>query len=95
GDLYPKESPEDVNRQKLLAALKVYMQIHNMETDWGSVEQAPSESLVNSLSMICPFEPAEKQALLEAATVTARSAALEALMRMSAAADGQEASRLQ
>jgi Lon protease-like protein len=36
--------------------------------------------------MVCPFEPAEKQALLEAPTDTERAAALLTLLRMGALA---------
>ena len=84
-DLHAEENTDDVNREKLLAALKTYMHIHNMETDWESVQQAPPESLVNSLSMICPFEPTEKQALVEAATVSDRAEILTALIEMATA----------
>ncbi len=84
-DLHAPENTSDVNREKLLAALKTYMQIHNMETDWDSVKQAPPESLVNSLSMICPFEPKEKQALVEAGSVSERAEILTALIEMATA----------
>ncbi len=86
-DLHPQESAEDVNREKLLAALKTYMRLNNMETDWDSVQQAPPESLVNSLSMICPFEPKEKQALVEAPTVSERAEILTALIEMATASN--------
>ena len=41
--------------------------------------------MINSLSMALPFEPAEKQALLESATIDDRARALTALMRIDAA----------
>ncbi len=37
-----------------------------MQADWNSVMTAPGEALINALAMMCPFDPAEKQALLEA-----------------------------
>jgi Lon protease-like protein len=43
---------------------------------------APAESLVNALAMLCPFEPAEKQALLEAKCLTDRVDTLVALLEM-------------
>ena len=56
-----------------------------MKADWKSVMTAPPESLVNALAMMCPFEPAEKQALLEAPSWIERVATLVALLEMSTA----------
>jgi len=44
----------------------------------------PDTALVNTLAMVCPFEPPEKQALLEATTETDRADALLALLQMGA-----------
>ena len=49
---------------------------------------APGEALVNSLAMMCPFDPAEKQALLEAPGFQERYSTLVALLEMSADGDG-------
>jgi len=46
---------------------------------------APPESLVNALAMMCPFEPAEKQALLEAPSWVERVATLVTLLEISTA----------
>jgi Lon protease-like protein len=43
---------------------------------------APAESLVNALAMMCPFEPAEKQALLEAPSWVERVATLVTLLEI-------------
>lgn len=56
----------DFPRDRLLAALKDYLSRRDLKADWKSVLSAPPETLVNALAMLCPFEPAEKQALLEA-----------------------------
>ena len=63
-----------------------------MDIDWDTAESAPMEALVNSLSMALPFEPAEKQALLEAGDLLGRGEALTALMRIDAADAGDDAS---
>jgi putative photosynthetic complex assembly protein len=47
-----------------------------LDIDWETAETAPMEALVNSLSMALPFEPAEKQALLEAMGLMSRAEAL-------------------
>jgi uncharacterized protein len=72
-----------VSRDKLIKALKPYLTEHSMQTDWKSIEEAPAETLVNALSMICPFDAREKQALLEAPSVKERADALIALLEMS------------
>jgi Lon protease-like protein len=49
------------------------------------VNTAPAAALVNSLSMALPFDPAEKQALLEAPGLEERRAALTALLEIDSA----------
>lgn len=70
------------SRQNLLEALKVYLQVNNLDTDWESISTAPTDTLINSLAMICPFDPTEKQALLEAENVQDRCEILSALLQM-------------
>ena len=82
-------------RDSFLDALRAYLDARGLDIDWDMAETAPAEALVNSLSMALPFEPAEKQALLEAADLTARTAALDALMRIDAAEPGDEAPLMQ
>ena len=50
-------------------------------------KKAKEEILVNSLSMLCPFEPEEKQVLLEAETIVNRLDVLVALMQLSSEND--------
>jgi Lon protease-like protein len=73
---------EDFPRDRLLAALKDYLSNRDMKADWKSVMTAPGEALVNALAMMCPFEPAEKQALLEAQSFVERASTLVALLEM-------------
>jgi len=82
GDLVANES-SDVPRERLIAALKAYLSRRDLKADWRSVMSAPAETLVNALAMLCPFEPAEKQALLEAPGWEERVATLVALLEMS------------
>ena len=75
-------SDEEVPRERLLAALKSYLNSRDMQADWKSVMTAPAEALVNALAMMCPFDPAEKQALLEAQSFQDRATTLLALLEM-------------
>ncbi len=76
----------DFPRDRLLAALKEYLSTRDLKADWRSVVSAPAETLVNALAMLCPFEPAEKQALLEAPGWAERVDTLVALLEISSIA---------
>jgi Lon protease-like protein len=73
------------DRLRFLRALKSYLERRGMDVDWDAAKTAPGEALVNSLAMLLPFEPAEKQALLEAPSVDDRREALIALMEIDTA----------
>jgi Lon protease-like protein len=73
-----------IDRVGLLDALSRYFESNGIEGDWDAIEETPDEKLVTSLAMICPFEPPEKQALLEAPTLPERAATMTAILRMSA-----------
>jgi Lon protease-like protein len=73
---------EDIARERLLTALKPYLDEREMRTDWKSVMEAPAETLVNALCMLCPFGPSEKQALMEANGLRERAETLTALIEM-------------
>ncbi len=88
-DLSLEPRPIGVERQALLSALRGYFARRDVEASWDAIRRIPDDMLVLTLAMICPFEPAEKQALLEAPTETERAAALLVLLQMgAAAADG-------
>jgi Lon protease-like protein len=72
-DLRSRDEEDAVDRASLLAAFKAYLEANKLEADWESVERASNMTLVNSLSMMAPFEPAEKQALLEAPDLKSRA----------------------
>lgn len=76
------EMSDDMDRSRMLAALKVYLERRGMAVDWHGAEAAPAEALVNSLCMALPFDPPEKQALLEAAGPAERADALIALLEI-------------
>jgi hypothetical protein len=85
-DLLEAEPPP-LDRPALLGALRPYFQARGIEANWDAVEQTPDALLVTMLSMVCPFDPPEKQALLEAAEGPERAEMLVTLLRMGAAAN--------
>lgn len=81
-DLFRQDTGEAVNRDALLESFRAYLEANNLEVDWASVKQASTATLVNSLSMMSPYGPAEKQALLEARDVKTRAETLIAITEM-------------
>ncbi|SIQ89490.1 hypothetical protein SAMN05880582_104205 [Rhizobium sp. RU20A] len=79
GDLEGPEDDGQVDRKALLAAFRAYLNANKLEADWESVERASNTTLVNSMAMMSPFGPAEKQALLEAPDMKTRAETLIAI----------------
>jgi Lon protease-like protein len=81
-----------IDRAQLTRSLKTYAGLHGFNVDWNSVDQVPTETLVNAAAQMCPFDPAAKQALLEAFTLEERAKGLIALLEWNNAADDQPGS---
>lgn len=86
-DLKSEAQDEGVDRAGLIAAFRDYLDSEGLETEWDHIEQASNLTLVNSLSMIAPFGPAEKQALLEAPDLKARAELFIAIIEFALAGD--------
>ncbi|PRY92772.1 hypothetical protein BCF33_1626 [Hasllibacter halocynthiae] len=84
------EAEEGFDRGAFLGLLGRYFEAEELRTDWDSLKEAEEELLVNSLSMLCPFEPEEKQALLEAPSLATRRETLEALIEFTLAGGSDE-----
>jgi len=82
-DLGQSERDTKFDRGKFMAALGKFFDAHDLRTDWESLKDADTELLINSLSMLCPFGPEEKQALLEAPSLTTRRETLVTLIEFS------------
>jgi Lon protease-like protein len=74
-----------INRSTLLTSLSNYLEKRGLSADYTGIEGAPDEVLVNTLSMIIPFVPSEKQALLEANDIKTRNDMLLSLLEMASA----------
>ncbi len=70
------------NREKLLDVMKQYFSVMGFEADWSQIEQSGNEQIMNTLAAVCPFDVAEKQALLEAQGLAKRADLLIAIMEM-------------
>ncbi len=93
GDLEDAPQATGVEREALLAALRGYFTRRSFDANWEAIRRMADDALVVTLAMVCPFEPAEKQALLEAPTEADRAATLLALLQMGAAESDQPPGR--
>ena len=96
-DLDDDEEAEasEAARARFATALKRYLNRRELDIDWETASQAPLEALVNSLCMGLPFEPAEKQAFLEAPDLAGRFEVLTTLLEIDASDPDDEHHQLQ
>lgn len=85
-DFRPGVGEEAVDRAKLLATLRAYLDHNALAVEWSQFESAANEALVDGLAMMSPCGPREKQALLEAPDLNTRSELLVAITERSLAA---------
>jgi len=83
GDL-DREATIINDRLRLIGALKTYFRINHIEADWEGIEETSDDKLLTTLAMVCPFDPSEKQALLECKTCSDRAKAMTTLLEMAA-----------
>jgi hypothetical protein len=81
-DLVSDAGAAGVDRPALLKAFRDFLTANNMKANWSEVDGAPTDVLVNTLSQIAPYDPQEKQALLEAPDLKTRAEVLVALTEM-------------
>jgi len=81
-DMGPAENDAGFDRDGFLALLRRYLAAREMDAEWGDLDNAEDEVLINSLSMLCPLEPEEKQALLEAPSLPTRRKTLATLLEI-------------
>lgn len=80
-------APDTVDVESLMAAIEKYLGDNDMQTNIDSLQKLPPENLVNTLAMHMPFDPIDKQGLVEAESIDARAKLLIALCEFSASPD--------
>lgn len=80
-DMGTTEKDPEFDRKPFMEMLCRFFEEKGLSTDWDSLSDAEDELLINSLSMLCPFEPEDKQALLEAPSLTTRRETLTTLIQ--------------
>lgn len=93
-DIGVPEEDAGLDREALFALLARFMETEGLSTDWDAASQAEDELLINSLSMMLPFSPGDKQALLESPTLADRREMLVGLIEF-ALHGGENEERMQ
>jgi Lon protease-like protein len=79
--------PDELKRPQLIEKMQVYLGREGLSIDWDAASHIPDQRFYTLLAMICPFTPAEKQALLEASDFKERCKMMKCLMDISCADD--------
>ena len=74
-------SLENIDRNKLLALVKKYLEHRKILADWEIIQQTPTKQIINYSGVLVPFSSEEKQLLLESKDLITRCSALEALFQ--------------
>ncbi len=78
----PEVVPDNIDQNLLIKKLSQYLETKGITGNFSGLKGADDDLFINTLSMVMPFEPAEKQALLEAETLKARTTLLESLLKI-------------
>ena len=79
------------DRSALTVAMKALAKAVGVQVDWNSLQEIPLPLLINQSAMISPFEPEDKQSLMEAVSIDERRRLLIGLMHLYAGQMGGEA----
>jgi len=79
-DLGNDEEDTYFDRPKFLDTLSRYFDARNLSADWDTLKEADDELLINSLSMMLDLASEDKQALLEAPSLSTRRETLLTLI---------------
>lgn len=79
-DLGKAETDDGFERAVFTDLLTRFLAAQDRTTDWAAIKGAGDELLINSLSMLLDLDPEDKQALLEAPSLTTRRETLITLI---------------
>jgi hypothetical protein len=85
--------PLSLDRKNFMGRLQPYLEAHAMPIQIDVLRGLSDAALVTSLCAICPFDPREKQALLESPTLATRAETLLTLLQIGVFEAGNDAPR--
>lgn len=84
------EALSSIERASFEREARRFADVQGYSVDWDSVARLDDMSLINGVSQIAPFDPAAKQALLEADDIASRCELLVQLMQFFGRRDGDD-----
>ena len=72
-----------VDRKSLISLLEEYLADSGLGVQMDELDDVSDEVLISSLAMTCPFDPAEKQAILEQESLGEQSELITTFIEMS------------
>ena len=81
--------PGFLDRNKLFEKLKAYAESQSMKISWPELRKAEDEELLNVVAMGAPFDPSDKQALLESSQIEKRASMLVAMLDVASHQSGE------
>ncbi len=85
-----EEALAAIERASFEREARRFAEAQGYSVDWESVARLDDASLINGVSQIAPFDPASKQALLEADSISERCELMVQLMQFYGHGDGDE-----
>lgn len=85
-----ERGPIQLDRVRLVAALKRFFAANNLSIDWKGLEKLDDAALVGAISMAAPLDALDKQALLEATDATTRGKVLIGLLESAPAIEEED-----
>lgn len=86
----PDDCISPIERALFEREARAFAQAQGYAVDWEAVTRLDDASLINGVSQIAPFDPASRQALLEAENLASRCELLVQLMQFYGKRDGDE-----
>jgi Lon protease-like protein len=78
-----------LDRVKLFEKLKAFAVSQEINISWEDLRQAEDEDLLNAVAMGAPFDPSDKQALLESSQIEKRASMLVAMLDVATHQSGE------
>lgn len=90
-DDFAPDTSTDICRETMMQSLRGYFDKMGLFCDqWEQMRDISCDKLISTLSVVCPFDAADKQALLEAKTLAERAEILRAAVEISACRPKEE-----
>ena len=87
-DRKPGADDPGLNRPVFLALLQRFFEARKVGAEWKNLREAEPELLINALSMLLPLPPEDKQALIEAPSLSDRRQTLTSLIEFALRSGG-------